>query len=529
MRMQHYAIFLRGFNYDVKYKRSEQNGNADGLSRLPVPNCDENVDVVNVFHFDTLDTLSLNVFKIKEAIANDSVISRVMTALIQGHRLNAKDIWNINPREFSVENGVLVRNHRVVVPTSLRAKILSELHSGHFGIVKMKSLARSYCWWPSIDRDIEHLANDCPNCLLNLNNPVKVTKHVWEPAVTPFERVHVDFAVDAFFKWPEIHIVKDMLAENTVSICREIFANFGLSENLVSGNGKTFVSNTFEDFLKENGILHKFSAPYHPATNGQAERYVQMIKAALKKMNDPKNIHNDVQKILFQYRNMVHPHTGKTPAELFLGRKLRCKLDLLKPSVEVRSFNSVNDNLKVKRFYVGQNVIARNYIGKQKRVFGKIKAVTGKLNYCIQLEDGSVWRRHVDQIRSAKNMRNSSAFEKADDDDWDFYIPPEERLILGASTVEPVAQNESFVNADVPDFSDGPSTSSPNDPVVYLPLFFDNQSEKSHASHEVVEITSDESEVSPEVVNRPKRNVKAPDLYGNPVKNISELGLSDID
>ncbi|KAK2578334.1 hypothetical protein KPH14_001330 [Odynerus spinipes] len=39
----------------------------------------------------------------------------------------------------------------------------------------------------------------------------------------------------------------------------------------------------FAQFLKANGIRHKTTAPFHPATNGQAERFVQTVKLALRK------------------------------------------------------------------------------------------------------------------------------------------------------------------------------------------------------------------------------------------------------
>lgn len=358
--------------------------------------------------------------------------------------------------------------------------------------------------------------------------------------MTPFERVHVDFAgkflnhyffilVDAYTKWPEIHIVKNMLAENTVLKCSEIFANFGLPELLVSDNGKTFESQVFEKFLKENGILHKFSAPYYPATNGQAERYVQMIKESLKKMDDPKNIDSDVRKILFQYRNMVHPHTNKTPAELFLGRKLRCRLSLLKPSVEVRRLNSVNDHLVVKRFQVGQKVIARNYNSKRKWVFGVIKAVKGKLHYEIQLENGGVWRRHVNQLRSAKGAKFRVPEDTDGEVDFDLYIPPEEMLILGARTAivkqaEPVVPSESLNDKIAPDFSEVPGSSTPDDPKGDISFLFERSEEpgnKSKNAHEEI------AEL-PGGAERPKRNVKPPQFFGDPVTDFTGLNLSDI-
>ena len=53
---------------------------------------------------------------------------------------------------------------RVVVPTKFQGQILDEIHSGHLGVVKMKSVARTYVYWPKIDQQIEEKARGCPGC-----------------------------------------------------------------------------------------------------------------------------------------------------------------------------------------------------------------------------------------------------------------------------------------------------------------------------------------------------------------------------
>ena len=61
----------------------------------------------------------------------------------------------------------------------------------------------------------------------------------------------------------------------------------------------------FKNYLELHGIQHKLNAPYNPATNGQAERFVQMLKQSLKKMeNEEGTIQDKVHRILVQYRIM---------------------------------------------------------------------------------------------------------------------------------------------------------------------------------------------------------------------------------
>ena len=187
---------------------------------------------------------------------------------------------------------MLLRGHQVLIPVALRKRVLDQLHVGHFGIVKIKNLARGFCWWPNMNSDIEKMVQNCYECNLHRRNPPANKLHIWEPATESFERVHLDFAgpfmgkmfflcIDAFSKWPEVHIVPNIRADTIVEKCREIFSIFGIPKNIVSDNGKTFDSHLFRNFSQINGIFQRFSAPYNPMTNGQVEIYLNTVKNSL--------------------------------------------------------------------------------------------------------------------------------------------------------------------------------------------------------------------------------------------------------
>ena len=176
-----------------------------------------------------------------------------------------------------------------------------------------------------------------------------------------------------------------MLARTTMEIWLDIFKNFGFPETLISDNGRTFISHEFESFLAENGILHKFSPPYHPSSNGQAKRFVQMIKSALKKCDNKANLHLDVKKIVMQYRNMPRGTTDKTPSELFLGQKIQSKLDSLKIVKPKICQNSLKN-----KFILNQRVQVRNYTKDSKWCFGKIIEIVGNCLYRIKLDNGEI-------------------------------------------------------------------------------------------------------------------------------------------
>lgn len=227
MRMQHYANFLQGFNYNIQYRKSENHANADCLSRLPINSQEFAVDVIDAFQVETINTLPVTAAKIAIETNKDTNLRDLLQALRTGNQVHKSKRFNIEQVEFSLQNDVIMRGYRVVVPKALCSQTLEELHSGHFGVVKMKSLARGYRWWFVIDKDIETLAKNCANCNAYRNDPPKVDVHIWQPSSAPMQRVHMDFAepflgkmflilVDAYSKWPEVHIVTDITAKTTI-------------------------------------------------------------------------------------------------------------------------------------------------------------------------------------------------------------------------------------------------------------------------------------------------------------------------
>lgn len=299
----------------------------------------------------------------------------------------------------------MLRGTRVYIPSSLRKSILNELHTAHFGTSKMKNLARSYVWWPRLDSDIEQITKNCSACQLNRRNPNQVPTHAWEPARHVFDRVHIDYAgpfmgkyffvlVDAYSKWPEIHIMNQITATKTIKILRTIFATFGIPRVLVSDNGTQFTSHEFEYFLKSNGIIHKRSAPFHPATNGQAEKYVQWLKDKLKAIGTKSNdLELNLSQTLLAYRRMAHSSTGESPAQRMFNRQIRSRLDLLIPPNVTSQPKSITNN----KFNIGDRVSVRDYYDK-KYQFGRIHKILGELHYNVKLDDGRVWKRHLEQI-----------------------------------------------------------------------------------------------------------------------------------
>ena len=106
--------------------------------------------------------------------------------------------------------------------------------------------------------------------------------------------------IDLYSKWIEVLPLTSTTSTALIQQIRLLFAQFGLPATVVTDDGPQFISEEFEQILKNNGIKHISSAPYHPATNGLAERAVQIFKAGMWKITDGSTA-DRIARILLNY------------------------------------------------------------------------------------------------------------------------------------------------------------------------------------------------------------------------------------
>ena len=212
--------------------------------------------------------------------------------------------------------------------------------------------------------------------------------------------------VDAYSKWLEVVPMSAANSTTTIECLRSIFATHGLPKVFVTDNGSQFTSVEFEKFMENNGIRHLRSPPYHPSTNGLAERSVQTFKRAMEKNKDG-SISTRVARFLFSFRRTPHSTTGLAPAELLLGRIPRSHLDLIKPSISTKlkekqfqQKKNFDVHAKQRSFKVGDSVFVRDLPARKDWLACIITSVNGPLSYLVTLDDSRIVRRHVDHIRS---------------------------------------------------------------------------------------------------------------------------------
>ena len=185
----------------------------------------------------------------------------------------------------------------------------------------------------------------------------------------------------------------------TILRLRQTFATHGLQCTLVSDNGTAFTSDEFQNFCRSNSIKHISSAPFHPASNGLAERAVQTIKDSLRKINGG-DLEIRMYQFLSRYWVMPQTTTGQTPAEMndrnsdLISCIRRWKIVLNKQATAQENNAAVTE----RTFFAGDAVWAMNFAAKLKWLPGALQTRLGPVSFSITLTDGRVWRRHVDHL-----------------------------------------------------------------------------------------------------------------------------------
>uniref|UniRef100_W6NYA7 Integrase domain containing protein n=1 Tax=Haemonchus contortus TaxID=6289 RepID=W6NYA7_HAECO len=190
-----------------------------------------------------------------------------------------------------------------------------------------------------------------------------------------------------------------------------LFARFGNPRVIVSDNGTQFTSKEFQEFCEKQGIEHIRSPPFHPQSNGQAKRFVDTLKRALFKSKGGEKSEL-LAEFLKCYRRTPCTTTPKqlSPAELFLGRQLRTTLTLLKEEIRnekgsrktrmERQYN-LHHGARERSYQIEDPVYIRNYRpGQQKWIPAHVKSRYGRVLYDVLTEDGQLWRRHINQMRT---------------------------------------------------------------------------------------------------------------------------------
>ena len=346
-RLQRLVLRCLKFDVDVTYKQGKSIPVADALSRV----CHDhnNSPQNNEVDFITVKSQLVSLEEVRKAASLDPTLCLLKSTIYTGWPAYRKqcpeelwEYWNYRC-DLVLENGLILKGDKLLIPESLRQRVLSTVHAGHLGETKCLLLARQSVYWPGMTADIRQLVKSCATC--NRHQPDKPKLPLLQPDMPsrPWEKIGADLfhfqgqvylmIVDYYSRFPVIRNLTDMKAETVSNHFTGILSEYGIPSTIQTDFGSQFTTERFKKSCKDCGIELIFSSPYHHQTNGLAEKLVGVCKKLWTKALESEECPYTA---LWIYRSTPIDDSLPSPYEMLTGRKpnslLPCSTSSLKPS-----------------------------------------------------------------------------------------------------------------------------------------------------------------------------------------------------
>lgn len=228
--------------------------------------------------------------------------------------------------ELTIEQDIIYKGQRAVIPKALQRKTLNLLHANHAGINSTLRRARLTVFWVGMSDDIKRLIETCNTCQIDHPQQQRETLQSHHIPQAPWTKVGVDLfdfsneqylvIVDYTTDYFEFEKLSNSSAEEVIHKLKKCFARLGIPNIVQSDNGPQFTSHMFATFRKEWQFEHTTSSPHFPQSNGKAESAVKIAKRNLRRCKDS-------ELGMLELRNTPTASMDKSPIQLLLGRSTR--------------------------------------------------------------------------------------------------------------------------------------------------------------------------------------------------------------
>ena len=157
-RTERWRLRLTPYDMTLKYRPGRNDLNpADYVSRQPqdIPKRENAAEAYVNYVCKNAIPKSITLEEVRKETQKDFTMRKLAKAIQTGQ-------WTKDPTDYvrfkdelSVSCGVILLDHRLIIPDSLRKKVIEIAHASHQGIVKTKQLIREKVWFPGIDKKVE--------------------------------------------------------------------------------------------------------------------------------------------------------------------------------------------------------------------------------------------------------------------------------------------------------------------------------------------------------------------------------------
>ena len=337
-RLQRLLLRCLRFDVNVQYKPGRSIPVADALSRVCHTGATHGTgtttkDASSQRNIHFIST-PIDLTAVKSSTAQDPTMNLLKHTIYNGWPPYRKqcpqelwEFWNFRC-DLTLEDGLVLKGSRIVVPTSMRNQVLQAIHLGHQGENKCILRARESVFWPGISADIRQMVKDCDPC--NKHKSAQPRLPILQPDLPtrPWEKLGADIfefnkekylmVVDYYSRFPVIRLLNNMTSHTVCNHFTSILAEYGLPATIVADFGSQFISERFKTKCEQSGIALNCSSPYHHQANSLAERAIGTCKSLLIKALEEKECPYTA---LWMYRTTPLSDQMPSPHELVFGRK----------------------------------------------------------------------------------------------------------------------------------------------------------------------------------------------------------------
>ncbi|XP_058808350.1 uncharacterized protein K02A2.6-like [Phymastichus coffea] len=214
---------------------------------------------------------------------------------------------------------------------------------------------RKYCWETKTE-DIRNWIDSCEHCRNEeikkrfrapgtlIEAPSDINEIWYIDHAQPKKYLYL-FVIEALSRYVKVIILNSF--DETTDALKNLFCEWGTPKKIISDNGSTFHSKSFQKLLEQYGVSHYPVTPLHPQSNGICERVIGTLKNKVTRALENNRSHIPT---VMSYNNTIHPSTGFSPYELFYARAPREMItgSLLRDIIEGRFHKANRDKITAK-------------------------------------------------------------------------------------------------------------------------------------------------------------------------------------
>ena len=156
-RLQNLLLQTQDYNFTVDYRPGKEIPVADALSRAPVEEAGVGETLHNVFYTPlSKDRLA----EVRTATLADESLVALKNVILTGFPDSRSEMpsciraYYDYRDELTMQNGIVLRGERIIIPASVRKDIKQRVHAGHLGINSCVRRAREIIFWPGMSSEI---------------------------------------------------------------------------------------------------------------------------------------------------------------------------------------------------------------------------------------------------------------------------------------------------------------------------------------------------------------------------------------